>query len=145
MMTDNEEITGELETRIQQYIKLSNCSCSSVHDHLSVLLHSLPSEQKLYHMTNIFKALSNIHRVKILFLLLESPKCNCEIEGVLKLSQSTISHHLSELSKNGFIKIERKGKWSINVLNEDFKAWIGSFHGKNIMNIDITDKKESYH
>ncbi|MHA2338272.1 MAG: ArsR/SmtB family transcription factor [Candidatus Hodarchaeales archaeon] len=59
-----------------------------------------------------FKALGNVHRIKMIQLLKKGILCSCELEYVLKLSQSTISHHLKILEEAKIIKINKKGKWN---------------------------------
>lgn len=60
---------------------------------------------------NIFKALSEPNRVRILMMLLQKPLCVCEITSVLQLSAATVSKHLSFLKNSGFIEDEKEGKW----------------------------------
>ncbi len=67
--------------------------------------------------TNIFKALSDKNRLRILKMLQTKPLCVCEITEVLQLAASTVSQHLSLLKKEGFIFEEREGKWVNYVLN----------------------------
>jgi ArsR family transcriptional regulator len=55
----------------------------------------------------IFKAMSDPCRLKILMLLKEGELCACEIMVGLERPQSTTSHHLSILKDAGLIK-ERK-------------------------------------
>ena len=61
--------------------------------------------------TNIFKALSDQSRLRILKMLQIKPLCVCEITDILQLATSTVSQHLSILKKEGFILEERDGKW----------------------------------
>lgn len=63
---------------------------------------------------NIFKAISDTHRQNILFLVKEHKKINAtEIIKKIKLSQSTISHHLKILTDAGLIKAAKQGKNAI--------------------------------
>jgi len=132
-MANQNKISTELESRIQQYVEFSKCACSSVEDHLSVLQKQLPPATELQRITNFFKALSNINRIKITYLLYQTPKCNCELEGLLDVGQSTISHHVKVLSEAELIKIEKQGKWSIYILNEDFKEWFGALLKEDLL------------
>lgn len=81
----------------------------------------------------IFKALANPTRRQILEWLktpekfLSSEECNgfkrgvCagQIENLGKVSQSTMSNHLSVLQQAGLIKAEKYGQWSYFSRNED--------------------------
>lgn len=63
---------------------------------------------------HIFKAISDRHRQNILFLINENKKINAtEIIKKIKLSQSTVSHHLKILTDAGLIKVVKQGKNAI--------------------------------
>ena len=61
--------------------------------------------------TKIFKALSDINRLRILKALQSKTLCVCEIQSLLKLANSTISQHLKILKTAGFIHETKEGKW----------------------------------
>ncbi|MCE1188199.1 MAG: metalloregulator ArsR/SmtB family transcription factor [Ignavibacteria bacterium] len=61
--------------------------------------------------TNLFKALSDKNRLRILKMLQTRPLCVCEITDILQLAASTVSQHLSILKQEGFIVEFRDGKW----------------------------------
>lgn len=67
--------------------------------------------------TNIFKALSDRNRLRILKMLQMKPLCVCEITEVLALAKSTVSQHLSLLKQEGFILEDREGKWVNYLIN----------------------------
>ncbi len=67
---------------------------------------------------NIFKALSDKNRLRILKMLQIKPLCVCEITDILRLAASTVSQHLSILKKDGFIIEEREGKWVNYLINQ---------------------------
>ena len=62
--------------------------------------------------TEIFKAVADPCRLRILKLLRDGELCACEIIMALNRPQSTTSHHLSILKEAGLIKERRDGKWS---------------------------------
>ena len=66
----------------------------------------------------IFKAMSDPCRMKILLLLREGELCVCEIMIGLDRPQSTTSHHLSILKDTGLIKERKDGRWSRYRLSE---------------------------
>lgn len=70
------------------------------------------SEEALSSEAKIFKALSDVNRLKIVQLLKEGELCVCELTYTLSNSQSTISHHLSILKNAGLVKERKEGKWS---------------------------------
>ena len=59
---------------------------------------------------NMFKALSDETRLKIVKLLLKGEKCVCEIVPFTKRTQSTVSIQLAKLEKLGIVKSRREGK-----------------------------------
>ncbi len=61
---------------------------------------------------DVFKALADPCRLKILKLLRDGELCVCEIMTALNRPQSSTSHHLSILKDAGLIKERKDGKWS---------------------------------
>jgi ArsR family transcriptional regulator, arsenate/arsenite/antimonite-responsive transcriptional repressor len=66
----------------------------------------------------IFKALSDISRLRILKALQSRVLCVCEIRELLGLANSTVSQHLSILKESGFILEEKDGKWVNYMINQ---------------------------
>lgn len=102
----------------------------------------------MYDNTKIFKALSDVNRLRILKALQTKTLCVCEIRELLKLANSTVSQHLKILKEAGFIIEQKAGKWvnyQINFKPEDVRIsailsqldfWI------NDEKIIIEDKKQ---
>ncbi len=61
----------------------------------------------------IFSALSDSTRLRVVLLLLKRDLCVCELEFVLKMSQSRISHQLRILRDAGLVEDKREGQWMI--------------------------------
>jgi len=66
----------------------------------------------------IFQAMADPCRIKILTLLREGELCVCEIMIGLDRPQSSTSHHLSILKDAGLIKERKDGRWSRYRLSE---------------------------
>ena len=62
-------------------------------------------------INQLFKALSEETRLRILALLLDGELCVCDLIAVLDLPQSTISRHLSHLLHAGWVEGDRRGVW----------------------------------
>jgi ArsR family transcriptional regulator, arsenate/arsenite/antimonite-responsive transcriptional repressor len=60
---------------------------------------------------NIFKALSDEIRLRILKLLEKGELCVCDIVAALDMSQPKISFHLATLKEAGLIKDRKEGRW----------------------------------
>ena len=76
------------------------------------------SEEEIEKEAQIFKALADSCRLKILMLLREGELCVCEIMIGLDRPQSSTSHHLSILKDAGLIKERKDGRWSRYRLSE---------------------------
>ena len=61
----------------------------------------------------VFKALSDKTRVRILLLLMDRDLCVCELMFILKMEQSRVSHQLQVLKNADLVRDEREGKWMI--------------------------------
>ncbi len=58
------------------------------------------------------KALADPVRVKLVSLLFSSgagEECSCDLAAAVDLSESTVSHHLSQLRRAGLVESERRG------------------------------------
>ena len=62
-------------------------------------------------IANIFKALSDDTRLRVVKLLQERELCVCELMQVLDMSQPRISRHMSVLKNAGLLEDRREGKW----------------------------------
>ena len=63
-------------------------------------------------LTNIFKALSDETRLRIIKLLERGELCVCDIVAALDMVQPKVSFHLSTLKEAGLIKDRKQGKWT---------------------------------
>jgi ArsR family transcriptional regulator len=65
-------------------------------------------------LANLFKALCDESRLRILNLLVHSGElCVCDMQRILKFSQPKVSRHLTYLKNSGLVVDERKGMWVI--------------------------------
>ena len=67
----------------------------------------------------IFQALSDETRLRTYSLLLHGELCVCELEVILKIEQSRISHVLRILKEAGLVVSTRVGKWKIYSINKE--------------------------
>ena len=63
------------------------------------------------HFIKVMKALSDPNRVKIVKLLQHKTLCVCELQGVLGVSQPTVSKHLKVLQEAGLVTYKKDGLW----------------------------------
>jgi ArsR family transcriptional regulator len=86
------------------------------------------SDEEAAATADLFKALGDPARVKIVNLLAASaePVCACELEEPLSLSQPTVSHHLKRLLEVGLVDREQRGKWAYFSLRRDAVATLAA-------------------
>jgi ArsR family transcriptional regulator len=60
---------------------------------------------------NVFKALADRTRLRILALLGNNEVCVCHIHDSLGLPQPTVSRHLAYLRRSGLVEARRDGVW----------------------------------
>lgn len=70
----------------------------------------MPAEELLYDLAELYKVFGDSTRIKILYVLLESEMCVCDIAQLLNMSQSAISHQLRVLKQSRLVKFRRDGK-----------------------------------
>ena len=66
----------------------------------------------------LFKALSDETRLRLIALLYEREFCVCQIEAALHISQTKASRHLAILRRAGLLKARRDGLWVYYTLEE---------------------------
>jgi len=111
--------------------KVESCNCTVIHkDIVERVKESLPSEEILYDLADLFKAFSDSTRIKILHALFKEEMCVCDLAALLDMTQSAISHQLRVLKGNRLVKFRRDGKviyYSLaddhikHIFNEGFK------------------------
>ena len=67
---------------------------------------------------NVFKALSDPNRIRIIKMLSERELCMCEVREMLNLSNSTVSKHLTILRDANLLLDSKDGKWVNFQLND---------------------------
>ena len=61
------------------------------------------TEEEAYFVSELFKALSDMTRVRILFCLLGGEMCVCDIQELVGVTQSAVSHQLRTLKQAGHV------------------------------------------
>ncbi|KAB3526236.1 ArsR/SmtB family transcription factor [Alkaliphilus serpentinus] len=90
---------------------IETCSCTIIHeDVVHNVKESMPREEKLYDLAELFKVFGDSTRIKIIYALFESEMCVCDIAAVLGMNLSAISHQLRILKQSGLAKFRREGK-----------------------------------
>ena len=87
------------------------CNCPVIHEEIVLKVkNNMPDEKSLYDLAETFKILSDTTRIKILYALLNSEMCVCDIAAFLGMTQSAISHQLRVLKQARLVRFRREGK-----------------------------------
>ena len=62
-------------------------------------------------IAEMFKALCDENRIKILKLLRSGEKCACHLNDEINVTQPTVSHHMKVLCDSGIVVGRKEGKW----------------------------------
>ena len=101
------------------------CGEPTVHeDRLAYVKSLLPPEECLYDLAELFKLFGDSTRVQILFALLESELCVCDLANLIGVTQSAVSHQLRILKAGKLVKFRREGKTVYYSLDDDHVARI---------------------
>ena len=79
----------------------------------------LPPEEALYDLAELFKVFGDSTRIKLLYALLESEMCVCDLAQLLGLTQSAVSHQLRVLKTSKLVRNRREGKTVFYALDDD--------------------------
>jgi ArsR family transcriptional regulator, arsenate/arsenite/antimonite-responsive transcriptional repressor len=72
---------------------------------------TVKSRAPIDELENVYKALADKTRLRILALLGNNEVCVCHIHDSLGLPQPTVSRHLAYLRKSGLVAARRDGVW----------------------------------
>ncbi|TRO61479.1 ArsR family transcriptional regulator [Candidatus Bathyarchaeota archaeon] len=67
-------------------------------------------EDDLYRRSEVFKALSDPNRLKLIYLLMDGEKCVSELLPFFDILQPTVSVHLLMLENIGLLNVRRDGR-----------------------------------
>ena len=62
-------------------------------------------------IAEMFKALCDENRIKILKQLRSGEKCACHLNDEIHVTQPTMSHHMKVLCDSGIVVGRKEGKW----------------------------------
>lgn len=96
---------------------------------------------ELSNIVGYFKALSSEQRLKVFMMILEAEReedgcCQGVLRafsracGMLKISRSTVSHHIKELEASGLLNCERQGQSMCCQVNEKALSELREFLGR---------------
>ena len=74
------------------------------------IVEEIPDGSSLESLSELFRALGDLTKVKIIYLLSRKEMCVHDLATLLEASQSSVSHHLKTLKLNDLVKARREGK-----------------------------------
>ncbi|QGY40673.1 metalloregulator ArsR/SmtB family transcription factor [Pseudodesulfovibrio cashew] len=101
---------------------MANLACSDTAKHtenVSMVRSGMLSEREFLFMAELFKALGDYTRVRILYALSIHELCVCALAEVLDMSQSAISHQLRLLRAAKLVRYRKEGKNVFYALDDD--------------------------
>lgn len=76
---------------------------------------------------NLFKALSDETRLKIVDMLSCGEMCACDILEEFEITQPTLSYHMKILTDNALVNARKDGTWTRYTLNLDLIHLLETF------------------
>lgn len=96
------------------------CETFQVHEELlKKVSDTLPDEDELYDLAELFKVFGDSTRIRILFVLFQTEVCVCDLAQALNMTQSAISHQLRILKQARLVTGRREGKSVFYSLADD--------------------------
>lgn len=71
---------------------------------------SMLNEEEFFRLSENFKVISDLTRIKIVYALSKKELCVCDLTNILKMKQSAVSHQLRILKDNKLVKFRKEGK-----------------------------------
>lgn len=116
---------------------IDTCNCIDIHDEVvNEVKSTMPQEEMLYDLAELFKVFGDTTRVKILYALFANEMCVCDIADLLGMTQSAISHQLRVLKQARLVKFRKEGKTVYYSLDDS--------HISQIFDCGLNHIKETY-
>lgn len=96
------------------------CDCNIIHqDVVDMAIKNKPDIRELVNLSELFKMLGDLTRIKIMWTLDKHEMCVCDIANVLNMTKSSISHQLAILKSAGIVKYRKSGKEVYYTLDDE--------------------------
>lgn len=105
---------------IESEKNIEKCDYLCIHeDNINTVKETMPNDETLYDLAELFKVFGDSTRIKILYALFEAELCVCDISQLLNVSQTAVSHQLRILKTNKLVKFRKEGKNVYYSLTDD--------------------------
>jgi len=99
---------------------MKTCIVEAIHeDVVKKVKVAMPSDSDLYQLADLYKAMGDATRIRILAALAQSEMCVCDLSALLEMSQSAISHQLRVLRQANLVSFRKEGKVVYYSLEDD--------------------------
>ena len=95
------------------------CPCGCNREASQQLFDTMPDEELLYDLADLFKVFADTTRIKILYALMGHSRCVADIAEIVGATQSAVSHQLRTLKQARLVKFQRDGKNVIYSLSDN--------------------------
>lgn len=96
------------------------CDCNIIHeDAVNMAISNRPDDKELINLSELFKILGDLTRIKIIWTLDNNEMCVCDIANVLNMTKSSISHQLAILKNAGIVRYRKSGKEVYYALDDE--------------------------
>ena len=96
------------------------CDCNIIHeDAVNMAIKHQPDVKELVNLSELFKILGDLTRIKIIWVLDNNEMCVCDIANVLNMTKSSISHQLAILKNAGIVRYRKSGKEVYYTLDDE--------------------------
>lgn len=91
--------------------ELPCCEVKETHpEQIALVKGRLPDEDTLFSLADLYKLFGDSTRLRILYVLLDTELCVCDIAELLGMTTSAISHQLRLLKQAALVKYRKSGK-----------------------------------
>ena len=105
---------------MRELLRVECCDEPLVHEELlKKVAETMPDEDTLYDLAELFKVFGDSTRIRILYVLFEAEVCVCDLAATLSMTQSAVSHQLKILKQARLVKARREGKQVFYSLSDD--------------------------
>ena len=98
---------------------LEACPCGCNREASQQLFDTMPDEELLYDLADLFKVFADTTRIKILYALMTKDRCVADLAEEIGATQSAVSHQLRTLKQSRLVRAKRDGKNVIYSLSDD--------------------------
>ena len=90
---------------------METCSIEAIHDEVVLSVkEKMPRDEELLKLADLYKAMGDLTRIRILAALVQSEMCVCDLASLLEMTQSAISHQLRVLRQAHLVNYRKVGK-----------------------------------